>query len=64
MSLGNIRFAGHETTSGTLAFTLLELARRPEVQKKLRDEVIEHGGTISYDTVPKLAYLDAVVNER
>ncbi|TDL23921.1 cytochrome P450 [Rickenella mellea] len=55
--------AGHETTSGVLAFTLLELARHPEVQKRLRDEVIQYGGTLSYDTIPKLEYLDAVVKE-
>ena len=30
---------GHETTAGSLAFTLLELARNPAVQQRLRDEI-------------------------
>ncbi|TDL23918.1 cytochrome P450 [Rickenella mellea] len=56
-------FAGHETTSGILSFTLLELARHPDVQQKLRDEVIQYGGSLSYDGIQKLAYLDAVIKE-
>ncbi|KAG7354429.1 cytochrome P450 [Nitzschia inconspicua] len=31
--------AGHDTTGYTLAFTLLELARHPEEQKKIRDDL-------------------------
>ncbi|KDQ56237.1 hypothetical protein JAAARDRAFT_690089 [Jaapia argillacea MUCL 33604] len=34
-----IMFAGHETTTNTLGFILLELARHPEVQARLRDEI-------------------------
>jgi hypothetical protein len=32
-------FAGHETTANTLCWTLLELARHPEVQSRLRIEI-------------------------
>jgi cytochrome P450 len=32
-------FAGHETTANTLCWTLLELARHPEVQSRLRTEI-------------------------
>lgn len=31
--------AGHDTTAYTMAFTLLELARNPDLQKTVRDEV-------------------------
>ncbi|KAG1737832.1 cytochrome P450 [Suillus paluster] len=36
-----ILFAGHETTSNTLNFVLLELARHPEMQSRLRAEIWE-----------------------
>ncbi|OJT08114.1 hypothetical protein TRAPUB_969 [Trametes pubescens] len=54
---------GHETTAGSLSFTLLELARRPEVQEKLRDEIRRVGRDLSYDDIQRLEYLDAVVKE-
>ncbi|OCH85026.1 cytochrome P450 [Obba rivulosa] len=54
---------GHETTAGSLSFTLLELARHPEKQQRLRDEVREHGRDLTYDDVQRLEYLDAVVKE-
>jgi cytochrome P450 len=31
--------AGHETTANTLSWTLLELCKYPEYQKKLRSEI-------------------------
>ena len=54
---------GHETTAGSLAFTLLELARHPEVQSRLRDEIRTKGGDLSYNDIQRLTYLDAVVKE-
>jgi len=33
--------AGHDTTAYTVAFTLLQLARYPEEQKKVRDDIAE-----------------------
>lgn len=54
---------GHETTAGSLNFTLLELARHPEMQRKLREEVRSFGGDMNYDDIQKLEYLDAVVKE-
>ncbi|KAL1914455.1 uncharacterized protein VTP21DRAFT_8838 [Calcarisporiella thermophila] len=35
----NLLFAGHDTTSHTCSFAFGEIARRPEVQKKIFDEV-------------------------
>ncbi|TDL23925.1 cytochrome P450 [Rickenella mellea] len=55
--------AGLETTAGAINFTLLELARHPDVQRKLRDEVTQYSSDLSYDSIQKLSYLDAVVKE-
>lgn len=54
---------GHETTAGSLNFTLLELARRLDLQRKLRSEVRAAGRELSYDDIQKLEFLDAVVKE-
>ncbi|KAJ7269626.1 cytochrome P450 [Mycena rebaudengoi] len=50
---------GHETTAGSLSFTLWQLARYPAVQDRLRAEVLSHGRDLSYDDIQKLEYLDA-----
>nr|AQQ12674.1 cytochrome P450 [Locusta migratoria] len=59
--------AGFETSSTATSFTLLELARNPDIQSKLRDEINtvlkENSGVISYDTIAKMTYLDKVVSE-
>ncbi|KAG2043960.1 cytochrome P450 [Suillus americanus] len=36
-----ILFAGHETTSNTISWALLELARHPKIQSRLREEIWE-----------------------
>lgn len=53
---------GHETTSCTVSFTLLELARHPAVQQKLRQEIRDLSD-FSYDNIQSLPYLDAVCRE-
>ncbi|KAJ3820355.1 cytochrome P450 [Lentinula raphanica] len=53
---------GHETSSASLIFTLLELARNPSVQHKLRQEITA-AGQLHYDSVQQLEYLDCVVKE-
>ncbi|PBK93679.1 cytochrome P450 [Armillaria gallica] len=66
-----IVFAGHETTSNTLSFALLELVAHPECQTKLRQEIRETQRKIhavgrdeftaaDFDAMP---YLTAVVKE-
>ncbi|KAE8749398.1 Cytochrome P450 CYP6, partial [Frankliniella occidentalis] len=59
--------AGYETTSSTLTFTLYLLAKHPEVQDKVVEEMREaldkHGGEIEYDTLLNLPYTDMVLNE-
>ncbi|KAK7461272.1 hypothetical protein VKT23_008448 [Stygiomarasmius scandens] len=56
--------AGHETTGQTLAYTLWLLGKRPDIQEKLRQEVLDFAGEPSYDQISnKLPYLDAVTKE-
>ncbi|OSX63042.1 hypothetical protein POSPLADRAFT_1046379 [Postia placenta MAD-698-R-SB12] len=59
-------FAAMDTTSGALAHTLQLLAECPDVQNKLRAEILEAQGgeqEIPYDTLVDLPYLDAVCRE-
>ncbi|THV06675.1 cytochrome P450 [Dendrothele bispora CBS 962.96] len=63
--------AGHETTSNTLTWTMLEMARHPHIQTRLRKEIQEKRRKLrdqgrsefnvqDFDTMP---YLTAVVKE-
>uniref|UniRef100_U3B5P9 Cytochrome P450 3A n=1 Tax=Callithrix jacchus TaxID=9483 RepID=U3B5P9_CALJA len=59
-------FAGYETTSSVLSFTIYELATNPDVQQKLQEEidaVLPNKAPATYDTVLQMEYLDMVVNE-
>lgn len=54
-----------DTSAIAMAKVLMELARNPDCQEKLRDEIRQAkdagGGEISYDELIKLPYLEAVV---
>ena len=56
--------AGHETTAITTAWLFFELARNPEVQEKLRHEVLsipdEHP---TIEQLSSLHYLECVIRE-
>ncbi|KAI0704575.1 cytochrome P450 [Earliella scabrosa] len=55
---------GHETTTQTLAFTIFELSRHPEIQNKLREELVAFSDEPTYDDfATRLPYLDAVLKE-
>lgn len=57
---------GFETSSVAICFMLYEIARNSEVQKRLRQELqkaTNNDGTVSYDSLLELPYLDQVVNE-
>ncbi|XP_051018873.1 cytochrome P450 3A11-like [Acomys russatus] len=59
-------FAGYDTTSSTLSFTLHLLATHPDVQKKLQEEIdaaLPNKAPPSYDIVMEMEYLDMVLNE-
>ena len=59
--------AGFESSSATMSFTLYELARNPEVQQKLREEIrqalAKHGGKISQALIDSLEYLSMIISE-
>jgi cytochrome P450 len=58
-------FAGHETTSAALAWTLKEIGERPEVGQKIQEELGQVvGNTLPTDEhLEQLSYLDAVIRE-
>ena len=59
--------AGMDTTSNALSRILHLLAQHPDVQEKVRAEIIEAQGgdrsDLSYEDLIKLPYLDAVCRE-
>uniref|UniRef100_A0AC35TTB6 Cytochrome P450 n=1 Tax=Rhabditophanes sp. KR3021 TaxID=114890 RepID=A0AC35TTB6_9BILA len=58
--------AGFETTSNALVFACYYLAKHPEIQQTLYNEIIDafgEDGDITYDKVLKLPYLNAVYKE-
>ena len=58
-------FAAMDTTSNTLAQILLNFAEHPDIQQRLRTEVIEafHEGELEYNRLMSLPYLNAVCRE-
>ena len=58
--------AGFETTSTTMTYSLYELALNPEVQEKLREEILrsmeKHDGCLTYDGIMEMNYLSMVVS--
>ncbi|KAI0791323.1 cytochrome P450 [Abortiporus biennis] len=64
--ISTLLFAAMDTTSGALAHALHMLAERPDVQDKLRQEILqaqEQGEDIPFDTLMNLPYLEAVCRE-
>ncbi|KAI6026842.1 cytochrome P450 [Pisolithus microcarpus] len=62
--LRTLLIASYETTAMTMTWGLLELARHPSIQNKLREELLSFGGEPSYDQLTNdFPYLDAVVQE-
>lgn len=59
--------AGFETSSTTMSNALYELAMNPEIQDKLRAEILEtyekSNGDLQYDTIKNMQYLDQVFKE-
>ncbi|KAL0126355.1 hypothetical protein PUN28_005031 [Cardiocondyla obscurior] len=58
---------GYETSSIVLSFIGHNLAAHPEVQKKLREEVVsvlnKHNGEITYEALKEMTYMDQVFSE-
>ena len=60
--------AGYDTTGTTLAFACYQLAKNPEIQERLREEVEEVSGgdineEITYEDLHKMMYLDQIISE-
>ncbi|MEM1418614.1 MAG: cytochrome P450, partial [Myxococcota bacterium] len=61
-----IMMAGHHTSAGTAAWTVLELVRRPELLARVRAEVdahIEPDGSLSYQALRQMRVLHDVIKE-
>ncbi|KAJ8953891.1 hypothetical protein NQ318_019131 [Aromia moschata] len=58
---------GFDSVSSLMCFMAYELAVNPEVQRKLRKEICntwdECGGTLTYDELSKMKYMDMVISE-
>lgn len=60
--------AGMDTTANTLARVLQLLAEHPNVQDRLREEILEtieseSSSTVDFDKLMELPYMDAVCRE-
>uniref|UniRef100_A0A914QQW7 Cytochrome P450 n=1 Tax=Panagrolaimus davidi TaxID=227884 RepID=A0A914QQW7_9BILA len=58
--------AGYETTSTALAYASWLLAKHPEIQQRLFEEIedsVDSSSAVDYDTAMKLPYLDAIFHE-
>jgi sterol 14alpha-demethylase len=62
----SMMFAGHHTTSGTAAWTLIELLRNPETMAQVVAEIdglFDDGGAVSFQALRAIPVLDACVKE-
>jgi hypothetical protein len=57
---------GFETSGSTLSYAVYELALHPEIQNRLRAEIMrvlnKHNGDLTYDGIQEMTYLDMVVS--
>lgn len=65
--VGLLLFAGYDTSSTTLSNVLFELAKNPDIQKRLRAEIkqtfAEGNGEISFEALSKMEYMGMVLDE-
>lgn len=64
--------AGFDTTASTVAYTIFELSRKPELQKRLQDEIdstlakydnsTTYSNSITYENIKEMNFLDSCVN--
>lgn len=62
----SMMFAGHHTTSGTAAWTIIELLRHPEVLGQVvaeLDELYADGSDISFGALRRIPHLESVLKE-
>lgn len=55
--------AGFDTTASTVALTLFELSRRPDLQRRLQSEIDEtmakYNNAITYEAIKEMKFLEA-----
>lgn len=58
--------AGYETSSTTMSFCLYELAKRPDKQQKVHEEIThilqKCGGKVNYQSLKEMKYLDSCID--
>ena len=62
----SMMFAGHHTTSGTAAWTLIELLRHPDELAAVDDELAElyaDGAEVSYQALREMPRLESAIKE-
>ena len=62
----SMMFAGHHTTSGTAAWTLIELLRHPKYMALVREELerlYANGEEVSYQSLREMPWLQAAIKE-
>jgi len=62
----SMMFAGHHTTSGTAAWTLIELLRNPDVMARVDDELADlyaDGAEVSYQALRAMPLLESSIKE-
>nr|CAH7744905.1 unnamed protein product [Callosobruchus chinensis] len=59
-------FGGFDSTSSAMCFVAHELVENPDVQSRLRDEIMEtraqYHGKLSYEALLKMKYMDMVIS--
>ncbi|MEV0618473.1 cytochrome P450 [Nonomuraea sp. NPDC050404] len=62
----SMMFAGHHTSSGTAAWTLIELLRHPEIHKEVvreLDDLYADGSEISFQALREIPLLESAIKE-
>lgn len=58
--------AGYETSSTTMSYCLYELARNPDAQRRVQQEIVDvlakHNGEITYESVSEMHLLESCID--
>lgn len=57
--------AGYDSTATTLSYTLYELAKNPEIQRRIQEDIDitleKHNGELTYESILDMKYVDICV---